>query len=157
MLLTFGVLGCASDRSDRAHRHDGELREGDRSAPRSSRPVSITGAEWVLVEMGGAAAEPDDAGKRPRLRLDPGDERRVTGSTGVNHLSGTYAQSGGALQFGPLITTRRAGPPALMRQESTLLQALENTATADARGDTMELRDAAGNLLARFKAANGAR
>jgi hypothetical protein len=49
---------------------------------------------------------------------------RVTGSTGVNQLGGWYETPPGELVFGPLVTTRMAGPEAAMRLECDLLALL---------------------------------
>jgi heat shock protein HslJ len=82
----------------------------------------------------------------------------VSGSTGVNFLSGTYERDGDELKFGPLITTRRAGPPALMQQEVAFNRALEATAGWRIREGALELLDADGNPVARFRpSALGAR
>jgi heat shock protein HslJ len=123
-------------------------------SPTAAMPTSVTGTDWVLTRIGGAAAQPRELSGRPWFRLDPSDKRRVTGNTGVNLLNGTYELSGGALQFGPLITTRRAGEPALMEQESRFLKALESTATTDLRGRSLRLRDAGKAPLAEFEASD---
>jgi heat shock protein HslJ len=151
VLITLAAIGCASDR--------GRKRTGGKSGgamtpptPTPSAPVSVTGTDWVLTRLGNETAIPREPRGRPWFRLDPSDKRRVTGNTGVNLLSGTYELSGGALQFGPLITTKRAGPPDLMQQEPRFLSALERTATADLRGRSLVLRDAGRATLAEFEA-----
>lgn len=138
------LCGCATDSE--------KTRDTVHPAPSISTPTSVTGADWVLTRIGGKAALPTELAGRPWIRLDPGDKRRVTGNTGVNVVSGTYELSGGALQFGPMVTTRRAGPPELMEQEQTFLKALENTATADLSGRTLTLRDQGKTPLAEFEA-----
>ena len=113
----------------------------------------MTGVDWVLTRLGNEAALPDKPYKaRPWFHLDPSDKRRVTGNTSVNTISGTYELSGGALQFGPMTSTRRAGDPVLMRQEHGFLNALEKTATAEVNGRTLTLRDAGRSTLATFEA-----
>lgn len=155
-VLTFIVLaiatnGCAKDRdrSGAPGNIDGSM---TRPPPDTSQPVSVTGTDWVLTRVGDEAALPDKPYKaRPWFHLDPGEKRRVTGNTGVNLLSGSYELSGGALQFGPMITTKRAGDPALMRQETGFLNALEKTATAELKGRSLTLRDAGRAPLAQFE------
>jgi heat shock protein HslJ len=143
------LCGCAKDRPNT---HNTAPPTGTAGVP-----TSVTGTDWVLTRIGGVAAKRADARARPWFRLDPSDKRRVTGNTGVNLLNGTYELSGGALQFGPLITTRRAGEPALMEQESQFLKALESTSTADLRGRSLTLRDAGRATLAEFEAGDVAR
>lgn len=155
-LLTFILLalvfsGCAKERV----RGSADRGGGATTAPPpdTSRPVSVTGVDWVVTRVGNEPALPLDRPRaRPWFRLDPSDDRRVTGNTGVNLLSGTYELSGRALQFGPLITTKRAGDPALMRQEAGFLNALERTATAELKGRSLVLRDAGRAPLAEFEA-----
>jgi hypothetical protein len=56
------------------------------------------------------------------LTFDSGGN--VSGSTGCNSISGSYALDGSALTFGPLATTRMACEDALMAQEAAVLEAL---------------------------------
>ncbi len=58
------------------------------------------------------------------LELEFAADGRVTGSTGVNRCSGRTLVEGGDLSFTPLITTRRAGPPAAMERERLFLATL---------------------------------
>ena len=148
IILSLVVCGCASDKNKPAN---GTSTPAS-AKPSVSAPVSVTGTDWVLVRLGNDAALLHDAAGRPRFRLDGSDKRRVTGNTGVNMLNGTYELSGAALQFGPMITTRRAGAPELMQQESAFLKALEKTAKADLKGRSLTLRDAGGAALAEFEA-----
>ena len=55
-----------------------------------------------------------------------GDGGKVAGNTGVNRFSGKAEIKGNKISFGPLATTRRAGAPALMAQESMFLKAMSN-------------------------------
>ncbi|MGI9472717.1 MAG: META domain-containing protein [Rubripirellula sp.] len=52
----------------------------------------------------------------------------VSGSTAVNRFHGKATIEGDEVTFGALATTRRAGPPALMDQESRYLRAMEKVA-----------------------------
>lgn len=58
-----------------------------------------------------------------------GDEGKVSGDTSVNRFSGAVTRDGQSLTFGRMLTTRRAGPPALMDQESKFLTALGEVRT----------------------------
>jgi heat shock protein HslJ len=116
----------------------------------------MTATVWLLVDLGGApvappGAEAGDPRDRPRLKLDA-QAMRVTGATGLNLINGPYESSGGdALTFGLLATTRRAGSPELMTQESKFLDALGSTAAARVTDSTLRLFDHAGKELARFE------
>ena len=50
----------------------------------------------------------------------------VRGHAGVNRFTGTFTLDGDQLRFGPLPTTRMAGAPHAMEQETRLLFALES-------------------------------
>ena len=86
--------------------------------------VTLAYTEWTLVELDGDPLEiaPDELA--PSLVLDL-EEARVTGSGGVNRLTGQFALSGNELRFGPLATTRMAGPENAMQREDAFLAALE--------------------------------
>jgi heat shock protein HslJ len=115
---------------------------------------ALEGTRWTLVAIGDKPAEiTAEQSGGPYVQLNSEDQS-VTGSTGVNFLSGKYTLRRGALRFGPLITTRRAGPPALMQQETDFTRALERTAHWQVREDgELELLDADRKPLAQFRAA----
>jgi len=138
------ACGCAKD--------SGKTHDTVQPAATPTNPTSVTGTDWVLTRLGGQAAMPAEVSARPWFRLDPSEKRRVTGNTGVNLCNGTYELTGRALQFGPMISTRRAGSPELMSQELAFLKALEKTATVDLAGRTLTLRDGNKAPLAEFEA-----
>ena len=142
------------------HRGD---RISDETPGDASSPVSIRGTKWVLIDLGGQGAlggalggAEDNLAARPHLQFDA-REKRVSGSTGINRLSGPYEQSSVpgagnvAVKFGPMVTTKMAGPPELMNQESEFLKALDATVLIETHENSLTLRDAAGNALARFE------
>ncbi len=67
------------------------------------------------------------------------EEARVTGSGGVNRLTGHFALSGDELRFGPLATTRMAGPENAMQRETAFLAALERVTSYALDGRTLTL------------------
>ncbi len=77
---------------------------------------------WQLVSIGGMALP-----AQPVIELHP--DGRITGSTGVNRLVGTFELVDGELRCSPLATTRMAGPPELMDLERRLLAALAEPTT----------------------------
>lgn len=90
---------------------------------RDDRPVltwSLTGTVWKLVELNG---NPVGANKLPSLTLDAATGK-VAGMAGVNRFNGTFKQQDASLTFGPLITTRMAGPENEMKIESEYLATL---------------------------------
>jgi len=86
--------------------------------------VTLAYTEWTLDELDGEPVEIGADELTPSLVLDL-EEARITGSGGVNQLTGHFALSGDELRFGPLATTRMAGPEDAMRREGAFLAALE--------------------------------
>ncbi len=75
----------------------------------------------------------------------------VSGSTAVNRFSGKADIDGQQLKFGPLAVTRRAGPPALMDQESKFLAAMNLvTSFRFKENGLLSLTDAQGGELMRL-------
>jgi heat shock protein HslJ len=113
-------------------------------------PAQLAGPQWQLVELPGQVLPAAPGGPRPTLNI-AGEPARATGSTAVNNFVGTAQMAGGdALVFGPLATTRRAGPPAAMQLETAYLAALAATRRYRTGAGTLELLDAQGRTVARF-------
>ena len=92
--------------------------EGTTPEP-ASAAADLAGTSWTVVSVGGA---PVVEGSGANLAFDSAGN--VSGSTGCNSVSGTYALDGPSLTFGPLATTRMACEDALMAQETAVLDAL---------------------------------
>ncbi len=81
---------------------------------------ALAGTQWELVTIDG---EPAGSAGAPLL-IAFGHDGRVSGSTGVNDLTASYTVTADYLTFGPLATTRRAGPSELMAQEQRVIGSL---------------------------------
>ena len=57
----------------------------------------------------------------------------------MNRLTGTFALSESELRFGPLATTRMAGPESSMQREQSVLAALERVSSYELDGRTLTL------------------
>jgi heat shock protein HslJ len=93
---------------------------------------SLAGGPWVVEDVNGGGVI-DDA--RLDMTFDAA-ERRVGGHAGCNSFNGSFSETGGVVQFGPLMTTRKMCPPALMDLEGKLISALQaaTSVTYDATG-----------------------
>jgi heat shock protein HslJ len=100
--------------------------------------VTLAYTEWTLVELGGEPVEIREGEAAPTLVLDL-EEARVSGSGGVNRLAGTLALAEDELRFGPLMTTRMAGPEDAMRREQAFFAALERVTSYELDGRTLTL------------------
>ena len=105
---------------------------GKEEGSSSALPVSqeaLTGKTWVLKSMvdGGKEIALE---KDTKLSISFGKEGEVKGHSGVNSFASGYtldASSGKLTWTKPFRQTRRAGPPELMKQESTFIKILRQT------------------------------
>lgn len=77
---------------------------------------------WLVEDIGGRGVM-----DRAQSTVEFGEDGGVSGNTCVNRYAGKVDIDGNQLRFGPLATTRRAGPPAMMDQEQRFLKAMEST------------------------------
>ncbi len=102
--------------------------------------------KWLAEDIAGGGVI-DNA----QSTLEISDDGSVSGSTAVNRYGGKAKVEGQNIAFGPLAMTRRAGPPALMDQETRFTQALEKVIQFRIE-DTglLYLLDAGGKAILRF-------
>jgi heat shock protein HslJ len=100
--------------------------------------VTLAYTEWTLVELAGEPVETGADLQAPTLVLDL-EEARAAGSGGVNRFGGSFALAEGELRFGPLMTTRMAGPEDAMQREQAFLAALERVTSYELDGRTLTL------------------
>ena len=80
----------------------------------------LAGTRWQITSIDGTPAV-GRRGPRGRLRARrPG----VREAPGCNRFTASYSVTAEYLTFGPLATTRRAGPPELVEQEGRVVQSL---------------------------------
>ena len=91
-----------------------------------------------FVRRGEAMASPT-ADTAPYLEFDA--EGQVSGSGGVNRISGPVRADGDRVHLGPLATTRMAGPADAMDDEAALIDALESIASFRVDDDGLVLLD----------------
>lgn len=89
--------------------------------------------DWVVTQM------PEGVVLDAPPTIAFGDDDRVSGHTGVNRFSGSYALAGDTLTVGPLAMTRMAGPPENTFQEGRLVAALTEPLAVAADGDALTL------------------
>jgi len=114
-------------------------------------PAPLSGTVWNVKEAEGQVFKPLKGGRDAHLRLDA-QKKRATGYSGVNSFAGAYESAGAALKFGPIASTRRAGPPAAMAFESAYFKALGATRGYRISGDQLELLDSGGEVRAKLEA-----
>lgn len=106
---------------------------------------------WRLESLYGDEIEHENQGRRePHLILKQQD-RKVTGSTGCNTLSGTYTLVEPELiDFDSLMTTKVACPDAIY--ESTFIRMLNDTRIYSFNADNLVFQDSSKSEIARFSA-----
>lgn len=102
--------------------------------------MSFPSGRWRVESLAvGGELQPTLDG--PMLTVEVSDDGRVSGNAGINRFSGSLGAEG---MFGPMATTRRAGPHDLMAQEQIFLKHLEA-----AEGYEIDVEEEGINLLAR--------
>jgi heat shock protein HslJ len=154
---------------DRAPKSSGKLIDALADAPTRGWMLVDMKKDWKVIWSGtdqGAAVNvakqivgnwlaEDIAGKgvvdNAQSTLEVKADGTVGGSTAVNRYGGTAKIGDQKIEFGPLAMTRRAGPPALMDQETKFTDALTRAVgfRIEENG-LMYLMDATGQVLVRF-------
>jgi len=111
--------------------------------------ASLTNTYWKVGTLSGASFTPADGDREPHLVLD--DAGQAKGFAGCNRFFGSYERVENALRFGPLGATRMACEHA-MDVEDRLLAALARVRFYEIRGDSLTLRDEAGDDLVGLEA-----
>jgi len=121
---------------------------GEACAP-AAGPATLEQTYWKLVELGGKPVLAVDKSHEAHLQLAAA-EKRAAGSSGCNRIMGSYELKGGSLRFSPMAATRMMCPGELMQQEAAFTSALQATTNWQISSDKLELRNEAGEVLARF-------
>ena len=147
MPLLMLLAACAGRGTGDGTGAGGEPDRGESSRPAPSKPTGLAGTRWLLEDLSGAGVI-DDA----QATLEFADDGRVSGSTTCNRFTGPATVSGESISFGPLATTRRACPEALMNQERNYLAALAQAKQYEVQGSTLFLHLGGGSEPLRFTA-----
>jgi heat shock protein HslJ len=120
-----------------------------------AQPSEPAGTNWVVVGHNNGRGGVVSSIIGTQMTASFGGDGMINGSAGCNRYSAAYRIDGDAISIGPPIATRRfcAEPEGVMEQEQQYLTALGNAVSYRMTGDTMELRDAKGSLVANFAAA----
>ena len=102
---------------------------------------------WLAEDINGGGVI-----DRLQTTLEITPEGRATGFGGCNAFTGSVTITGAAVAFGPLASTRKACPPAVMDQESKFHQVLAAAKgwRIDEQQRKLMLTDAAGKVVARL-------
>ena len=106
--------------------------------------IDPAGTGWAVTSIDEEPIEVDDP---PTIAF--GQDGSVSGGAGVNRFTGTWSLDEGVLVFGPLATTRMAGPPERMDLERRFLDVLGARCTVVRPGDQLSLTSDGGSLRLR--------
>jgi heat shock protein HslJ len=90
---------------------------------------NLTG-DWKLTKLGDESPAAD-----LMLTLSVAADGKVSGSSGVNRFAGKLSDE--KKLFGPLVMTRRAGPPEAMAVETAYTKALDAATRFEIKDDTL--------------------
>lgn len=112
----------------------------------------LSGTAWLVEDIGGSGVVD---GVRSTLGFRADGDGGVYGSAGCNRYNGSVTLEAGRLSVGPLASTRRMCPPAVMVQEQRFFEALAQTASFERRGAFLMALDAGGADLIRLTPLEG--
>jgi heat shock protein HslJ len=102
----------------------------------------LAGTRWVVTSIDGQAPS------GPALTADFGNDGRVSGDAGCNSYSGPFIQDGRKVQFGELLSTRRACvDDGRQRQENRLLKILQGNTTLQLSRSRLTVRGEEGSVV----------
>lgn len=150
-LLTVGLLLAVTALPMLAACGDDSDSSSDASGAPLAQPASgddaLTGTSWVLSEVPTSSGTTLDAAARRAATLEFTDGT-VSGSTGCNDFSGTYAVDGDSLtiELGPM-TQKACTDAALQAQETAIVERLPKVASYASSDDGLTLNDESGDAL----------
>ncbi len=121
------------------------------AAPSAATPNALRGTRWMLTELNGKPVVSMNPKNPAFLMLDT-DQKRYSGSSGCNSISGTFQLGGDSLQLLGGAMTLMACPDPIMKQEKEFSQALTDAGSYQIAGNTLELL-ARKKVVAKFQAA----
>lgn len=115
---------------------------------RQRADASLTGTYWRIDSLRGEPVAPAEGAREPHLLLAGGPDARYAATVGCNQMVGGYEVTGDALTLAPGTTTLMACPPPLDEMERKLAEVLSVTKSHAISGETLALKDAAGEVIA---------
>ena len=120
---------------------------------RAKTAAALVNTYWRIVKLQGVVVEAVSGRREPHLVLRRSDDHMgYTATIGCNMLGGTFETEGDRLSFSPAAATRMACPPPLAEMERRLDEVFGGARRWQILGNTLALKDEAGNDLALLKA-----
>lgn len=125
---------------------------GDTTCERQQADASLRNTYWKLEQINGAEVSVVENRIEPHLVLEAGEEQNYRATVGCNRMRGGFELDGEALTFGAAASTMMACPEPLDSLERQLGSVLAEVTSFAIEGETLILRDAAGDGRAMFRA-----
>lgn len=116
---------------------------------RDDRPEvdTLMGRTWTAIQIDGKDVPTEPA----RITLELLEKKQIAGFSGVNRYFGAFTSAkAGAIDITGVGSTKMAGPPEAMANETALFGALDKATSYRLRGAILELRSG-DRVLARFR------
>jgi uncharacterized lipoprotein YbaY/heat shock protein HslJ/uncharacterized lipoprotein NlpE involved in copper resistance len=125
----------------------------EQACARSKATAPLVNTYWRIVRLQGGAVEAVTGRREPHLVLRQFDERLgYTATIGCNTLVGTFVTAADRLSFSLPTAAEVACPPLLAEMERRLGEVLDGARRWQIIGNTLSMKDAAGEDLALFEA-----
>ncbi len=103
--------------------------------------VSLPGSSWTVTAYNNGKQAVVSPIEGSELTLEFGTDGSVSGNSGVNTFRGTFEATDDTVAITGLASTKMAGEPDLMEQETAYLKALENATTWNVTRGSLDMRD----------------
>ena len=104
---------------------------------------------WKLTTLNGVAIQTKEGKRMASLTLTT-EESRARIATACNQGSAGYTVNGNSIKFTPAMSTKMGCEPDAMQQETAFFKAIADTTRFEIKGETLELYNVEGKLLATF-------
>ncbi len=108
--------------------------------------AELPGSDWVVTGYNNGKEAVTGPAVDSTLTVAFGSDGKVSGDGGVNRFMGDFESGAKSVKIGPLQSTKMAGPPELMTQETAYLTALQNSTTWEISSGKLTMRDASGAM-----------
>jgi heat shock protein HslJ len=122
------------------------------TASQAGSDSDLSGTSWEVTAYNDGSESTSDVLAGTTLTANFGEDGTLTGNSGCNDYSGPFKITNDQIGIGPLSSTRKAcnDPAGVMEQEAQYLAAIDNAEVFVVDGNTLELRETDGTVMAVF-------
>ena len=146
-MVSVGLVALAMACS---RRPTSETGAGTESPSVNANTAQLKTTYWKLTGMGSTPVNVADSQREPHM-IFAADSKQITGAGGCNRMFGSYELNGDALVITGVGSTKMACQNG-MDVENSFLSSLQRVAKYRIAGQSLELLDASGAVVAQFDA-----